>query len=206
MNQQHQNDHQQTQMLLPWYLNHTLPDEQRLLVERHLQQCPVCRYDGDQLQSLIEQLSAPPLNAMNAKRGWAALSHRLNDSTRTPLKPARWHSTTFKRGVAASLAASLLLLMLDDKPPQAPAPFHTLASPTLQREIPNSVRVVFSDKLSESDIEALLQPIHARITAPPNAVGAWRVTLDQDGANLDEAVSWLRQQPTVRFAEPIVQP
>lgn len=209
MNQQNIHDHLQTQMLLPWYLNQTLSDEQQRCVEQHLDECLVCRLEWQQLQELAHNVPELPVSASAADLGFAAIRQQLTEKKSSSVVGLfAFGKRQRRRTIALSIAASLLLTLVtfNQVNVNSPVAFHTLSSQATHSSPANSLRVVFSPSLKQSDIEAILQPIHGHISQQANSVGAWSVTLEQDQPSVGEALSWLRQHPDVRFAEPILQP
>ena len=81
-------DHQQVSQILPWYLNATLEEEERALVEEHLQGCTQCALEIAELQVL-----EAAVNEANAV---------VNGPSPQPL---RWALSQIRRTTGVSLKA-----------------------------------------------------------------------------------------------------
>jgi anti-sigma factor RsiW len=67
--------HLAAQILLPWYANATLDEDERVRFEAHLGECPRCQADVEFQRRLQAVPAAVPADA--ADRGWLALRARL---------------------------------------------------------------------------------------------------------------------------------
>ncbi|HMA07025.1 MAG TPA: zf-HC2 domain-containing protein [Ramlibacter sp.] len=71
-------EHRAVQLLLPWYVSGTLPDEELALVQGHLVQCPRCQADAVWQDALRTAAPATrPTAPAEVDRQWADLSQRL---------------------------------------------------------------------------------------------------------------------------------
>src|SRR5579863_641843 len=67
--------HEQTQELLPWYINGTLDAGETAVVDAHLPECAECRADLSAERVMAREL----VNlSLETGQGWAAMSGRLD--------------------------------------------------------------------------------------------------------------------------------
>lgn len=198
--------HQQTQSLLPWYINGTLGENEVATVEAHLAECAECRSDLAAEQTLGTDIASVP---MDVEKGWAAMRARLDDraSGRTPIIPSERPRLSFMRrsipmGWVLSAQAAAAVFVLGVARIAAPAPeplFHTLsATPQPQ---PGNVLVIFRPDTAEHDLRASLLRSGARLVGGPTASDAYVLHVAQ--AERDTALSRLRSDGHVVLAEPI---
>ena len=67
--------HEQTQALLPWYVNNTLDAEDRALVDTHLSECSECSSELELERALAREVASLPVDT---ERGWAAMADKLD--------------------------------------------------------------------------------------------------------------------------------
>jgi hypothetical protein len=212
--------------LLPWYANGTLEAGEQEIVEGHLAGCPVCRHEAEscrqlrhamrqaeealpsphpvQLERLLARLDEPGLEAVESERQPGRLSGLL---AATP-RPVRW-------ALAAQLVVLLsLAVMQAQRSTSAPAPARR-ARPaaeyiTLERAAPPpsgpQIRLVFAENATERQIRDLLLRIGGHLAGGPSPLGTYTVQIGDRAAGMDSldfVLSYLRAQPSVRFAQPV---
>ena len=70
-------DHQQIQLLLPWYVNHSLEQNERKQVENHLRSCILCRRELVVLRKLAEDVNQSSVLDVAAEASFARLRGKL---------------------------------------------------------------------------------------------------------------------------------
>jgi hypothetical protein len=224
-------DHQQIQLLLPWYLNQTLTENERVLVEDHLHSCLLCKRELMDLRKLAAAINQNSNLDEAAELSLADLKPRLQrepgqltiglngDAEITGDHRGKRFANRFipavdlniGRSKYFAIAASLLLVVapfaMKLRHSETANPYFTLA--TDQRHLVSGklLHVVFVKSLPENRIEALLAQIHGIRIDTPNSVGAYTVKLDvgQDKADVSKVLNFLRNQPEVLLAEPVLE-
>jgi hypothetical protein len=212
--------HQQTQSLLPWYINGTLDDGEVAAVETHLAECAECRADLAAEQAIGADMSAIPTDV---ERGWAAMRARLESRAApepapapaaspvvVPLAPRR---AFFRRpipiGWALTAQAAALVLVAGGvqlamptqqaQPTQAQPLYHTLGSAPAAE--PGNLIVIFRPDTAEKDLRAALVGSSARLVGGPTASDAYVLRVADTGRNA--ALARLRANGHVVLAEPV---
>lgn len=189
----HRSPHDETQMLLPWWVNGTLSADEAAIVQSHIGECAECRRDAAAERELFRQVAEMPRIASGRREA-------------APKPPAAIFFLRRRVPVAWLLAgqlataAAIALAIYAPAFQEAPAPtYQTLGSPG--HESAGNVVVVFHPQNSELDMRNALANAGARIVDGPNASGAY--VLNVPPASRREAVDRLRAMPQVMLAEPI---
>jgi hypothetical protein len=200
-------DHQQIQLLLPWYVNHSLEQNERKQVVSHLRGCILCRRElvvlhklaADVNQSSVLDIAAeasfaglrakllavePVRSSINQQSpGWlgkpASPMSSLSDNTATRVR----RLLRFRGGSGKyfAIAASMLLVMIPLIMQLERSPvimdYYTLSSAKPVFPEGTKLRVVFSKSLPDTVIDSLLEKVHGKLVEGPNSVGAFTVRL-----------------------------
>lgn len=196
--------HEQTQMLLPWYVNETLEPHEKAEVESHLANCIECRTDVEAEGALAADVAAIPLEAA---QGWATLANRL-DSIELNEKPNPLLSVPILRrpirlgwavGIQA-IAAVLVAVVITSMPevPKEPV-YHALGNGSVAASA--NIVVLFDPETSEHAMRAALVEVDARLVDGPTATGAYMAHVLPE--RREAALTILRQTRQVVVAEPI---
>ncbi|MEQ1621305.1 MAG: zf-HC2 domain-containing protein [Methylococcales bacterium] len=229
------NEHHQTTLLLPWYLNQSLEPAERQLVEQHLQNCNDCKMELASLQLIADAVANGSNADFSPEESFSKLRAKLQ-SNRLPRErsnvvrfniPANSNSasnrenSTLKKqlsqvaaryskqiAIAASLFLVLIPVALQYRTSPEPSSYYTLSATKPEVVSDRLIRVVFSKTLAASDIDKLLEQVYGQRVEGPNSVGAYTVRLapDANGLDLTTALASLRHQPGVVFAEPVQHP
>ena len=197
--------HEQTQTLLPWYLNGTLTPPEQALVVAHLAECGECRADLAAETALQGQLADLQVGTeADADRGWAVLRARVAAGAgeakveRLPLLRRRVALGWMLAGQAAVAACAVIAFMA--VPRAEPEPGYRLLGSPPQPAGGNAI-VLFTPDATEQDLREALQQAGGRIVDGPTASGAYVIRVPE--AELDRALDYLRGTPEVTLAEPI---
>lgn len=194
--------HEQTQALLPWYVNHTLEAEEAALVDEHLSDCAECRADLELERGLARQVAKLPLDA---ERGWTAMQGRIDAAP----APGRFGApVSFLRrrialgwAVAGQLAAAAAVLAIFASQPSVPGgEIYRALGADAEPQSGNMV-VLFNPAASEKDIRSALLRLDARLIDGPTAGGAYVLQVTE--ARRAEALAALRKSDQILLAEPI---
>jgi len=202
--------HNETDRLLPWFVNGTLERDERALVERHLAECVHCRSELSALQQL-QDLPAEAVPLPDAGASFRRLRGRLQVRGTAPgasrwqaLRHAWMMAPSFLRGAVAVQAVVVLALVAALFGPEFPPDgrYRTLgdAGPAtaLQGDASHLV-VVFDPHVSQAQMRQLLRASQARIVDGPSDAGAY--VLAVPAARASSIRDALRAAPGVTMVE-----
>lgn len=210
----HDDPHEQTQTLLPWYVNGTLDAAEAAMVEAHLVECAECR---NELQ--FERAASRRIGglSMDVEQGWAAMRERLEVTDATPTASAAAAAATVPDGaqvipflrrrvtlgwaIAGQAAAAALVLVAMGSLRQAPDASQYRALGSAGAAQAGNMVVLFRPETAEHDIRTLLDGAQARVVEGPLTTGAWILRVAD--ARRDVAVAQLRASSRVALAEPL---
>ncbi|WP_049621729.1 zf-HC2 domain-containing protein [Frateuria defendens] len=174
--------HAQVDRLLPWWVNGTLGEEERLQVERHLAECAPCRREAAWLHALQQGYAAEEETAADLAPSMRRLRRRLEAERGSGARPflaaPRWlgGGTRWLAWLAAAQAVAILalgaVLYRQDRPPSPT--YHTLAAPHGSHAL---LVVVFDPRLDEAQMRRLLRTCDARIVDGPTETGAYLLSV-----------------------------
>jgi hypothetical protein len=206
-------EHAEITTLLPWYVNATLSEQERVRVDAHLSLCAVCRdglaverrvFEGVTAESAIEYMPVASLNRLRARLD--AEHADAADPEVAPLPHRRRRGLPWQGLMAASVAlmAVAVGLLAADRWMQfhsqpAAANFHTVTSPA-PRAPDEVIRAVFVPTITLVELQSILDESQLRIVAGPTEAGVYSLALTA-ARPVNESLTSLRQHTTVRFAE-----
>jgi len=204
--------HPEVSALIPWYVNSTLLEHERLKVDAHIVDCAACRADLAMEQQIFAGIkSAPAIEYMPAaslKRLQTRLDGLQNGGAAAAAAPAEQaRSLAPKRGLLAAaiavMAISISLLLADRwvqfRAQQAAPSYRTVTSspPRARDEV---IRAVFAPSTTLVEMQAILEESALRIISGPTEAGVYSLAATS-GRPIRSSLLLLRQHPTVRFAE-----
>ncbi|MCI4568318.1 zf-HC2 domain-containing protein [Lysobacter sp. CFH 32150] len=201
--------HSETERLLPWFVNGTLEQDERVLVEGHLAECAHCRGEIAVLQQL-QDLHADAAPAVDASASFQRLRGRLSVHGTTP-RASRWQSLRrgwmltpqWLRGTVAVQALVVLVLTVVLIGPDRPgARYRTLgdaAPAAASQEDVRQLVVVFDPHISQAQMRQLLRASQARIIDGPSDAGAYVLAVPATRAS--SVRDALRAAPGVTMVE-----
>jgi anti-sigma factor RsiW len=200
-------DHVAVDVLLPWYVNGTLRDDELDRVRRHLEACPACRQEVDWLRNIFAAcVAATPLPETPAEEGAGLMPF--------PRPAARggtwgsgaldgWQSTpSWVRALMAAQLAGLAILgtLLAVDAGNEPT-YRTLGSSGRTASSGDAIAVMFDPAITEAELRAVVGEIGGRIVDGPTTTNAY--VLEVPAARSSGAIDKLRAEPKVRLAEPL---
>jgi hypothetical protein len=191
--------------LLPWLINGTLAGTEREAVEQHVRACIVCRREMKEQQRLHASVRARRTVDVSAEAGFDRLDRELDVSAgvRRPRWQTRYAAATpFALAAAAGVAVLAILLWFTPLPDLNRGGYQTLADAPAGGAL---VDIVFADKTTAAQMQALLDEIHGDIVAGPTQLGRYSVRIAGDHAKreqVDKVIAALAADPRVRFAGP----
>jgi hypothetical protein len=205
-------DHKRTLELIPWYVNGSLPDGERLKIERHLRTCVPCRsalVDEQRLRGLIREQAAIP---HGPEHGVADLLHRIDGHG--PVRSRLRFASPFVYAAAAGLAlvvAFLLVRPFTEMAGQPDGEFSTLTNAS--DSAADRIDIVFDENLGPAEISVFIESLGGRLEAGPSELGRYTVSLpDASDRDLAALIADLGEDPRIRFvgrnfiAEPAATP
>jgi anti-sigma factor RsiW len=203
--------------LLPWYVNGTLNESERLQIDHHLAGCSTCRAELENLTGLKSALNAlyaaQPGPSSHTSRNVrenvareALARHPEPGGQRSLLDTVdEWFRSLFVPRWIPTLAATLLiaqigLIMWISMPMPHPEQITTRSLGMQQARIV----VAFQNTATDEHIRGLLQSIHGRITDGPAADGRYTIEVPAaDASAVQHKLNLLRErQDIVRSADP----
>ncbi|HET9694133.1 MAG TPA: zf-HC2 domain-containing protein [Steroidobacteraceae bacterium] len=209
--------------LLPWWVNGTLEGAEAALVDHHLQACEACRREVATQQRLRDAIRDDVSKVEHAPQAsfeklWSRIEEMERDVPRTdadtsppltaparasPPAAARW------RLAAAILlvvgAASLGTVSWRSSRQDDAARYHTATSAERVDSAAPRIRAVFADTTTVEELATITRAAGLTVVAGPTEAGVYTLALQRNAsaAAIDEAVVRLRDDPRVRFAEPV---
>jgi hypothetical protein len=205
--------HDSTTLLLPWYVNGSLDDEQRKMVESHVAVCLICRSELNTQHRIARIVQSRDTTSVGADIGFAQLRPRMQPERRAWLSRVRnWLSVILHvpavvwiTGIAVAASVFMVLPLLQDlgEPVTVPGEFRTLSADNGHLDFrANSLRLVFAEGLADKTRQDILHRIKAVAVTASSPHGVLTVQVPE--GEVAPALAWLRAREEVRFAEPVV--
>lgn len=161
--------HAQADRLLPWYVNGTLAEDERLHVEQHLLDCAQCQREVTWLRGVQEEFAAqaekddvsPPMQHLH---------RRVRARRRTKPFSSPWHRREKQLAWLAAVQAVVIVAMSATLFHQQHAAYRTLSAPS---EKGAWLVVVFDPHTREAQMRQLLRDSDARIVGGPTEGGGY---------------------------------
>lgn len=208
------NIHAEVKLLLPWLVNDSLEDRERIKVQAHLMDCQECQVERDRLQTMQETLieDVPESSFQTPFRDLLSrieVSERNKQALRlvprqVPRMGFEWKGLlTAGSGVPALVTIALLVVsaVYMQVPSRDDRNFHTLTEGMSHPGIEHRVRVSFESDASVEQVREVLVDIGANIIDGPNEDGAYLVDLVVPASLTDnEFIVRLAQRDGIRKA------
>lgn len=173
--------------LLPWYADRTLGVEEQTRVARHLESCPDCRLELDELTKMKRELTAayaaqPEPSPQLARSVFAKVAQEVTARRRAARESGSWldevegwfRSLFMPQWVPAlavlALAAQLGLLLWVTMPAQQ----EQITTRSIGRATA-TFKILFREQATEAEIRALLLQFHGRIVNGPSSEQAYLI-------------------------------
>lgn len=183
-------DHDEIDLLLPWYVNDTLEPAEHDRVTRHLTTCAECRENVSLLakvQAAVVRNKATPIVPQ------PRIDELLDSiSTGNPLRHLdRQQSRIFFAAAAVTLLliATLILSNQEDRW-GVPLRFETATSSQVGASMDYVLTIQFESRTSPADRDRVLQDIGARDVSGGSDMGSYRVIVQLSAASLEELDSY----------------
>ncbi len=217
-------NHEEMWELLPWYVNGSLDDDEKRLIERHAQVCITCRSELNEQRRVREDVRRVDVEILVARGAFRELDERIHRSraqTELPrgvLDATRLWFTDIGGAARAWSAAAVSTAAVvaaafvwapgrdDGSVTVTGGEYRTLTSASSASSVgAQDVRIVFSDRLTFDEVRNTLAPLDAEIVEGPSGQGVFRVRIGDENTGFREIVaviSTLRANHNVIFAEP----
>ncbi|MCH9697785.1 MAG: hypothetical protein K0U68_06765 [Gammaproteobacteria bacterium] len=213
-------DHHEIYPALPWYVNDSISDAERLKINDHLVNCLTCRVEVEQLKQLSNLVIRSNQDELSGHPAFARLRSQITHHPQTKASVQGWlaqriqhiEHTMLKPGllaIATVIVVTLTWFVFNNQPVpdigQKPG-YHTLSSQTADVMQTTDIRVVFSENTRPTAIQQLLATIGAEIVSGPSVNRAYRVRLTLNNHNQHQlaVLQRLRTNPHVLLAEPAI--
>ena len=206
--------HQEISLLLPWYVSRTLDDKEKLLVEKHLKGCLICRIEIENLHKIASAVKQADSFESAAQASFRKLRHRLHNTEKQrqndmPSFGLGWWRPKvfwFQRSVFAVTAVLLLTLLIPsnrDDNSLLSGNYRTLSDSENVVDRDNEIRVVFSKDTDEQQRDEILASVRGWIVTGPTPQGVYSVGLEsKQSTKILKIIEQLRADAHVVFAEP----
>ena len=183
--------------LLPWFVNNTLSDKDRLEVESHVKTCLHCQQEVLLLQRMRAHVKELPVESPG-DIGLNRLLHQVRNEKKPKPLPVR--SWTEKWRTSLAIAASLIIciqagLLMDAwylSKPMIPL------SGTQQSHL--VLQVSFVPTATEAEIRESIHTVNGTVIDGPSALGIYRIRLNPSMTSkqhLEQIIDRLRQQTSI---------
>lgn len=203
-------DHREAWELIPWVVNGTATDEERMLVHAHLAGCSDCAGEFRAQSELRASVQAAATTDVDAAASFLKLSARLDSATAAAATHGRrFAAFTGRRALLAVIALETVSLIVLSTAPWMRGPtlgvtvYRTLgADAAIPRHA--TIRAVLDPALSLGDLQAMLAELRLQIVGGPSSAGVFSLAPEAGATSVTTAqtVSMLRSRAGVRFAEP----
>ncbi|WP_233840355.1 zf-HC2 domain-containing protein [Dyella sp. 2HG41-7] len=163
--------HAEADRLLPWYVNGTLADDQRLHVEQHLVECAQCQREAAWLRTVQEELAGDEVDN-EAPSKTQHLHRRMGTRRHTWPAPSAWRRRGKQLAWLAAVQAVAIVALGVTVFHQQHTNYHTLSAPNDKGSL---LVVVFDSHITEAQMRQLVRVNDARIVGGPTESGAYIV-------------------------------
>jgi hypothetical protein len=194
-------EHRKFLDLIPWYVNGTLSDAERVPLERHLGSCLPCHSALKEEERVRRLLRAQPDLPLGSAHAMAGLLERIE--RRGPRRGARLgrRALFLGYGAAAVLGGALVWLAFipTPGPTGGPEAFTTLSASGASKG--DRIDVVFAEPIGEAGLEGFVAELGGALVGGPSEIGRYTIALPESrAADLDVLLAELRDDPRIRFA------
>ncbi len=211
--------HQEITLLLPWYVNKSLSEDEIEWVENHLKVCLTCKRDIAALQKLAAAVQQEGSMDTVAQASFSRLKNRIHSPdtagrsnaptvTAMPAQRKEQHKKGRLPRPALALAAVLLLSLLItrfiDTGHFQMNDYRTLSNAEHPVIGQNTLKVIFSTDTQQPQIDEILASVQGRIVDGPTEQGVYTIAVDSELAaeKVLDRVVLLRKNAHIIFAEP----
>jgi hypothetical protein len=212
--------HQEISALLPWYVNGTCSEGDRLRVDAHLPLCAVCSEDLAReryvrqcmtAEASVEYMPAASLKRLLARLDGAAAGSAADRARGSaagaergfPRRPVPWHGVMAASVAVLAVAMSLLAAdrWIQSRARSSAPDYHTVTT-AAARAPEEVIRAVFAPTITLVELQAVLDEAGLRIVSGPSDAGVYSLAANSRRP-VSASLALLRAHANVRFAESI---
>ena len=179
-------DHDEIDLLLPWFVNETLHPAEHERVAAHLKTCSICRDSvallTDVQSAVVRHKATPIVPQPRVNELMDSISPKVSTG-KSDLGYARVFLAA--AGITALLVATLLLTNSQNAI-NVPQIFETATSSAGNSAMDYVLSIQFESGTTVAEREQILQDIEARDVSGGGDIGAFRVIVQLPAASLDE--------------------
>jgi hypothetical protein len=217
--------HQDAFVLLPWYVNSSLEQAEIQRLVAHLENCRVCQMELKELQKLSAWANRQPPMSINAQNALNSLMMRINDAESDTTSQTGQQTDgrffSIKRCMSSGIsgnkifsirftqAAAVILIVAvffqTNKSVEEAPLFRTLSSDHRLELGNQDLRVVFTQDISESELQHIISSLPGLVLSGPNESGVYIIRVLENKGEIQDINIWLmklRSHKAVIFAEP----
>lgn len=199
------NEHEQANLLLPWFVNKTLDGTEMELVRRHISVCKDCQEDVSLLASVQSSMAksspSPILPAADSANLLASLDKWEKQSTGRANFQRR---IPYAAALAAGFATIAIIFTLMQQPQDSVTRFETATSGNEAAAMDYVLTISFVDSAEPLDQERVLSDIGARDISADRQDGLYRVTVNLRIGTVEDLEKYtddLESLPSVKSVE-----
>lgn len=209
--------HRQAWDAIPWVVNGSASEAQRLRVQRHVDACADCRDELARQRAMQAAMTREQAPATDVEAGlqrlWARVDSAEDEAAAVPAAVAGRASQRPRLLLAAlatavvveAVALSVLGIGLLSRD-EGSGGYRTLADAAAPDAGKAAIRIVAGPQMSLGDLQRVLLDLELEIVAGPNQAGAYALAPRAGrvaSAALDEQVVRLRATPGLLLVEPV---
>lgn len=179
-------DHEEIDLLLPWYVNKSLDAVERERVARHVSDCEDCRQNVFLLAKIQSAVLTSAATPIVPKPRLDKLIDTISSRQSVSYKPREsWRSLIAAVAITIVLISGLILTGPGNAP-GLPREYETATANQATHAMDYVLSIQFSAETSQSEHNRVLQNIGARDVSGGNAEGSYRVIVQLSAMTLEE--------------------
>ena len=178
--------HNDVELLLPWYVNDTLDDDERKTVQQHLQTCAECRDNVELLGRMKTAVHGRAPSPIVPKPRIEQMLATI-DADAEPATPV-WRKHIFSIAASIALLAITALAIYGGRSsmPNLPARFETATGVAAATDMEYVFEIKFRQNMSADDRHRILEKLGAREILFDDDAGVHRVIVRLPARSLRE--------------------
>jgi len=194
--------HDDAELLMPWYANNSLGNEERRLVGNHLETCAECRASLELLLQMRTAVNDPRAIPLVPEPNPDGLLDRIDGADRRAASARQYGRWLVAAGIA--VVAVVAALLLTRAPITVPDPaFSTVTSQSTAGEFGFVLDLTLAAEVSEEQRADLLRDIGARVLSEADSALV-RVVIPMNASSMTELEAFrsaLTDRPEISAAD-----
>jgi len=193
--------HADIELLLPWYLNSTLDEQERLSVRQPLDTCNECRTNVEILSRMRTAIREPSAVPMVPPPRFEELLESIDSNNRSSATPHQYRNWLVAATLATLALATLLFLSGRDDMGTPPAQFETATSTQQANPMDYVLDISFEPGVSIDTRRSFLASINAQEISVDEATLTSRIIVQLPATSLQELDAYtleLKNRSSVR--------